>query len=94
MTEHVTKEKHVVHADGSETHEVKSEIKDARSLGQKIDDAKDAFKSDPTKMQQVTKEKVEIKDGKSTHEVKTEVKDPRSLGEKLTDAKDAFVGNK
>ncbi|OQV24432.1 hypothetical protein BV898_01496 [Hypsibius exemplaris] len=89
--EHVTKEKHVVNADGSEHHEVRSELKDGRSFGDKIEDAKAAFKSDG-KEQQITKEKVEIKDGKSVHEVTKEVKDPRSLGEKIGDAKDAFAG--
>lgn len=51
----VTKEKHIVNADGSEHHSVSTEVKDGRSLGDKITDAKDAFKSDPSSLQQVTK---------------------------------------
>ncbi|XP_055330191.1 uncharacterized protein LOC129582649 [Paramacrobiotus metropolitanus] len=87
----VVQEEHKVYADGSEKHVVTDEVKDGRSLGQKIDDAKAAFNT-TDKLQKQEHEKHEIRDGKEVHTKSTEVKDARSLGEKIGDAKDAFVG--
>ncbi|GAV08240.1 hypothetical protein RvY_17964 [Ramazzottius varieornatus] len=90
MAQQVTKEKHVVDAQGNEHHSVTTEVKDGRSLGDKLHDAKEALKDKPT--EQVTKEKHVVEEGKVSHKIESETRDPRTLGDKLADAKDAFTG--
>ncbi|GAU94041.1 hypothetical protein RvY_05886 [Ramazzottius varieornatus] len=90
--EHVTKEKHEVHSDGSEKHTIKTGMEDNRTLGDKMHAAKDAYKGGPEDKARVTTEKHHVEGGHATHEIKSDVKDQRTMGEKLGDAKDAFTG--
>ncbi|OQV24487.1 hypothetical protein BV898_01549 [Hypsibius exemplaris] len=89
--EHVTKEKHVVR-DGKETYSVRSENRDGRSVGDKIEDAKNAYKTGPEDLARETKVSSHSDGNRTSTEYKSEVKDPRSVGDKLADAKDAFSG--
>jgi len=91
--ERVTTEKHCV-KDGQECHTVKSELKDGRSLGDKFEDAKNAYKTGPEDLARVTKQSTHVDGNKVTNEYKSELKDQRDLGDKLTDAKGAFTGKR